>query len=65
MEDKIKNTLIEILAWIYSLSVTFLFLKMSLEGIFRRKFNLLINKKIRYNTRRKNNQIESHNRKEF
>lgn len=35
-----KNKLIEVLAWVYSLSSTFLFLKISSEGIFRQIHNI-------------------------
>lgn len=35
-----KDKLIEVLAWAYSLSSTFLFLKISSEGIFRQIHNI-------------------------
>ncbi len=42
-EDKMKNTIIETLAWIYSLISTFLFLKISIESLFKEKLNILKN----------------------
>lgn len=50
-----RNKLIEMFAWIYSLSSTLLFLKISLEGLFRQIHNISKCKKPKNIVQNKNN----------
>ena len=57
-----RNKLIEVFAWAYSLSSTFLFLKISLEGLFRQVHNISKCKKLKNIVQNKNNKSRSNNK---
>lgn len=60
-EIKMKNKLIELFAWIYSLSATLWFLRISLEGIFRQKHNIKKHNKSKRILQNKGNENCSNN----
>lgn len=50
-----KNKLIEAFAWAYSLSSTFLFIKISLESLFKQSYNIPKRKKSKNIVQNRNN----------